>query len=78
MTSCQGQTLFHLSLKWARKNLFSSPLNSVLTLACAGLVIMIGVPLVNWLFVNAYWSGATPADCPDKSRRLLAVYPGAL
>ena len=60
-------TKFRACLDWTRDNLFSSPLNTVLTLACVGLIIMIGVPLVNWLFVNAYWSGATPADCPDKS-----------
>ena len=55
------------ALKWAHDNLFSSSLNTVLTLACVCLIIMIGVPLVNWLFINAYWSGSTPADCPDKS-----------
>ena len=58
---------FRVCLDWTRANLFSSPLNSVLTLACACLIVMIGIPLVNWLFVNAYWSGTTPADCPDKS-----------
>ena len=60
-------TKFRTCLDWIRANLFSSPLNTALTLACMGLIIMIGLPLVNWLFVNAYWSGTTPADCPDKS-----------
>ena len=54
-------------LTWARANLFSSALNTALTLACVCLIVMIGIPLVNWLFIDAYWSGTTPADCPDKS-----------
>ena len=54
-------------LTWARANLFSSLLNTALTLVCVCLIVMIGIPLVNWLFINAYWSGSTPADCPDKT-----------
>ena len=61
------RTLSRECLNWARINLFSSPLNTLLTLACACLVLMIGIPLVNWLFINAYWTGSTPADCPDKT-----------
>ena len=57
----------HICLEWARGNLFSSPLNTLLTLACACLIIMVGAPLVNWLVIDAYWSGTTPADCPDKT-----------
>ncbi len=52
---------------WLRNNLFSSPLNTALTLVCAGLIVMVGVPLVNWLIIDAYWTGSTPADCPDKT-----------
>ena len=54
-------------MNWLRNNLFSSPLNTVLTLACVCLIVMAGVPLVNWLVLDAYWSGSTPADCPDKT-----------
>ena len=54
-------------LRWARVNLFSSPFNTLLTLASACLIIMVGIPLVNWLVIDAYWSGTTPADCPDKT-----------
>ena len=42
-------------------------MNCILTLAAITLVITIATPLINWLFINAYWSGSTPADCPDKS-----------
>ena len=52
---------------WASINLFSSPLNILLTLACVCLIIMTGIPLLNWLVIDAYWSGTTPADCPDKT-----------
>ena len=54
-------------LKWARINLFSSPVNTLLTCACGYLIIMVGIPLVNWLVIEAYWFGTTPADCPDKT-----------
>ena len=54
-------------MNWLRENLFSSLLNSLLTLACVGLLLAVGAPLLNWLVIDAYWSGTTPADCPDKS-----------
>jgi len=31
------------------------------------LIYSLFVPLINWLVIDAQWSGATPADCPDKS-----------
>lgn len=53
--------------RWLRRNLFSSPGNTLLTLAALYLLWSILVPLVDWLFIHAYWRGITPADCPDKS-----------
>ena len=44
--------------------LFVAAVNTVLTLACVCLIVMIGIPLVNWLFVNAYWSGADTGGLP--------------
>ncbi len=67
ITDCRRQTIFRAVPGWLRKNLFSSPLNTVLTLACACLIVIAGVPLVNWLVIDAYWTGSTPADCPDKT-----------
>ena len=61
------RTLLRASLTWTRNNLFSSPLNTVLTLACVALLVLIGLPLLNWLVIDAYWLGSTPADCPDKT-----------
>lgn len=40
---------------WVRENLFSSPLNAVLTLLCLLLLYVLIPPLVNWAFVNAVW-----------------------
>lgn len=51
---------------WLRDNLFSSPLNILLTVACAGLLAAALIPLLNWLVIDAYWSGDSPQDCPNK------------
>lgn len=51
---------------WMRRNLFSSTLNTVLTLLALWLAITLLVPAVRWLFIDAQWAGITPADCPDK------------
>jgi general L-amino acid transport system permease protein len=48
---------------WARKNLFASPTDSVLTII-AVLLIAWAVPhILNWLFFNAVWSGADRTAC---------------
>ena len=48
---------------WARKNLFASPTDSVLTII-AVLLIAWAVPhILNWLFFNAIWSGADRTAC---------------
>ncbi|WP_127143540.1 amino acid ABC transporter permease [Pelagibacterium montanilacus] len=41
---------------WMRANLFSTPVNSVLTIAGAALVIWLAVPLWNFLVADAVWS----------------------
>ncbi|AMN41792.1 amino acid ABC transporter permease [Rhodoplanes sp. Z2-YC6860] len=51
------------ALGWMRQNLFSSPLNIMLTLLCVFLVVWIVPPLVKFLVVDAVWEGATRADC---------------
>ncbi|MGH6762729.1 MAG: amino acid ABC transporter permease [Phyllobacterium sp.] len=48
---------------WMRKNLFSTPLDSVLTVF-ALLVLAYFVPsMINWLFVQAAWSGTDRTFC---------------
>jgi general L-amino acid transport system permease protein len=49
------------ALAWLRTNLFSGPLNIVLTLLGAGVLALIVPPLVRWGVVNAVWSGGLEA-----------------
>jgi general L-amino acid transport system permease protein len=48
---------------WLRVNLFSSPLNIVLTLLCVVLIAWVVPPLVRFLLVNATWSGNDREAC---------------
>jgi general L-amino acid transport system permease protein len=50
-------------IAWLRENLFSSPLNIVLTLASLLLIVWFGPPLVKFLIVDAVWDGASRVDC---------------
>ncbi len=67
---------------WLRQNLFSSPLNSALTLAAAYLLYTTLVPAFNWAFLNADFIGSSQDDCTSdgacwvfvKSRLSFFVY----
>ncbi|CQD35796.1 amino acid ABC transporter permease [Yersinia mollaretii] len=48
---------------WARKNLFSSWSNSLLTLFCLWLMWQLIPPLLNWTIFNANWLGTSRTDC---------------
>ncbi|WP_440866658.1 amino acid ABC transporter permease [Symbiopectobacterium purcellii] len=48
---------------WAKKNLFSSVPNGLLTLFCFWLLWNILPPLLNWTLLQANWVGETRADC---------------
>src|SRR6201986_2328594 len=48
---------------WLRGNLFSSPLNTVLTLVILGLLILIIPPVIRFLFIDAVWSGTDRDAC---------------
>ena len=50
-------------IAWLRENLFSSVLNSIITLLIAGILLYLLPGLFDWLFFSAYWRGATEADC---------------
>jgi len=55
---------------WIRSNLFSSPLNTVLTLLCLYLVIDTVPSLVRFYFFDAVWTGEHREAClPDKIGR---------
>jgi general L-amino acid transport system permease protein len=53
---------------WARRNLFSSPANTLLTVVTGAVLLYLGVGLVRWAFVDASW-GQVWAN-----QRLFAVF----
>jgi general L-amino acid transport system permease protein len=55
------------AIGWARKNLFSGPLNIALTILCALLIVWIVPPLVKFLVIDAVWNGASRVDCVAKA-----------
>ncbi|GEM80585.1 amino acid ABC transporter permease [Vibrio superstes] len=48
---------------WLRKNLFSSPLNSIVSVILGYLAFVLISNVVSWAFVNADWVGTTRDDC---------------
>ncbi|WP_017013003.1 amino acid ABC transporter permease, partial [Enterovibrio norvegicus] len=48
---------------WMKKNLFSSPLNSVMTLVLAFIALNGVWAVIDWAFINADWVGATRDAC---------------
>ena len=50
---------------WLRANLFSSPLNVMLTLLSAAIVFYVIPPLIQWAFIDATWTGVVRAPCND-------------
>jgi general L-amino acid transport system permease protein len=49
--------------RWLRANLFSSPLNIVLTLVCVLFIAWIVPPLLRFFLINAVWSGNDRDAC---------------
>ena len=56
-------TLVSRAWFWARKNLFSSWFNTLLTLFCIWVIWHVIPPALNWLVFQANWIGTTRADC---------------
>ncbi|HSI41063.1 MAG TPA: amino acid ABC transporter permease [Xanthobacteraceae bacterium] len=48
---------------WIRANLFSGPLNTVLTLCGIALLALIVPPLMRFLFIDAVWQGTSREAC---------------
>jgi general L-amino acid transport system permease protein len=48
---------------WLRANLFSSAANTLLTLACAALILWAVPPLLRFLVIDAVWSGPNREVC---------------
>lgn len=49
--------------QWLRKNLFSTPMNCVVTIVLGSALIYCLIPLLNWLVLNAVWSGDDRKAC---------------
>ncbi|KTC38481.1 amino acid ABC transporter permease [Pseudomonas sp. ABAC21] len=50
-------------MAWMRANLFSSWLNTLLTLLAFYLIYLVVPPILNWAILDANWVGTTRADC---------------
>lgn len=51
---------------WARANLFSSPLNVLITLFMLVIVVWLVPPLIRWAFIDAVWTGENREVCLPK------------
>ncbi len=51
------------AIGWMRKNLFSSPLNALLTISVGYLVWITMVPTIEWAFINSDWVGTDQSAC---------------
>ncbi|MBZ9938189.1 amino acid ABC transporter permease [Mesorhizobium sp. BR1-1-16] len=52
---------------WARKNLFSTPINSVLTIVAALFIVWCLVPVIRFTIIDAVWTGDDRAACAQAS-----------
>lgn len=50
-------------MAWLRKNLFSSPLNALITLLMLAMLVWIVPKAAGWLFINAVWGNAGLQAC---------------
>jgi general L-amino acid transport system permease protein len=50
-------------IAWIRENLFSGPFNTILTLVVLYLLYVLIPPIVEFMFVNAVWTGADRDAC---------------
>ncbi|OBS09317.1 amino acid ABC transporter permease [Acidihalobacter prosperus] len=50
-------------LGWFRRNLFSSPLNSLLTVVALYLLYLSVPPVIEWAFIKASWVGSDRSAC---------------
>ena len=50
---------------WAKENLFSSPLNVVLSVVSIALIAWMVPPILKWAFVDAVWSAGSLKECRE-------------
>jgi general L-amino acid transport system permease protein len=61
---------------WLRRNLFSGPGNTLLTLVGAYLAWVVVSAVVDWAILNAVWEAENRRECLDKVGRSGACWPG--
>lgn len=54
-------------MAWMRANLFSSWLNTLLTLLAFYLIYLVVPPILHWAILDANWVGTTRADCTKEA-----------
>ena len=59
---------------WLRSRLFSSPLNILITVLAAWFLLMAVPALVEWAFIKANYTPATPGMPPVGGRSLLGLH----
>ena len=58
--------MMHTSLKWLRKNLFDSPLNTIITIILSLLLYQVIIHTLDWAVFNSTW-GTTATECRGQS-----------
>jgi len=61
---------------WMRRNLFSSPANTALTLIGAYFAYWVIATVVDWALIDAVWQAETRRECLDAVGRSGACWPG--
>lgn len=56
---------------WLKKNLFSTPLNSFISIILITIIFKVSIPFIQWLLVDSVWTG-TAADCREANGACLA------
>ena len=51
------------ALRWIRKNLFATPLDTTITIAIGALLYFLLPSFISWAFIDATWSGTTRESC---------------
>jgi len=50
-------------VRWMRRNLFSTPVDAILTLIGLIIVALVFPPFIRWAFIDAQWSGSDRSVC---------------
>jgi general L-amino acid transport system permease protein len=53
-------------MAWLRANLFSTPLNTILTVIGIYIIYALFIPIIDWTFVSADWIGNSKDACSQK------------